>query len=1133
MMYLELPRSRVGTPLTSVFMGSTCSPVSEVSALPFAPDRGTMKKKLRRLLKLAPLAMLAAGAASAQTTGTIIGVVTDASTGKPVTGAAVLATSPALQADQTAVTDETGRFRFDLLPSGPYRLLVTAFTGPAADGKTVDYVEASRGDVAVRVGKTLRADLALVPASIPMEEQVVRSGVAPVVDLGTAETGSVLTKEFLAGVPLGRDFSSSAVVAPGAQPDLYGTSFGGATSPENGYVLDGMNVTDPAFGTQGSSLLTNFVEEVNVKSGSFMPEYGRATGGVISVVTKSGSNEFHGSFFSDFSPGALSPPAKFVGRDAEAIATRPAHAREYQADFGFDLGGPVVKDRLWFYVGFAPVINHFVDERYYQVLTEDPRRPGQVLRDPSTGLAQGTRLGPSQFFPGCRPAGSGACTQFSGTQVQLTSKLTYLLDEDHTASLSFTAAPQSRDYLATGNATTSASLFGDSASSTDLVGRYAGKFLDKHLIVEAQGGWHHQTLKTGTAIVDGVDQRTTSQVRWELTHNLTEFYDQGALGAQLFTACDPSAHPGFNPCPATRFLTGGLGYLADDKLDRVAGKLSASALFDFHGRHNVKVGLDLERSSYDRTKYYSGGVSLREHEDGSFGATFQDFNGFAVLPDPPPSSTAANAVRFVALGVTTVSYSRALFFQDSWSIVDPLTVNFGVRWEMQDMFKAGAAGPPNLAIHDNIGPRIQAIYDFTGKGRGAIKATWGRFYENIPLDLGDRSFGGGTQVLSEREHCVPASPQVGGTPATCDRIPNANADRSTYSQINAGAGVVPVAPDLKGQYVDMYSGSIEYEPMPDFSVGFEYQGRRLGRVIEDMSVDDGRTFFIANPAESKPFRDASGTLQDPGVATSVDPVTLRQFTTAEPRPERRYDAFTLQLRKVFSTRAGRRWLAQASYTYSILRGNYPGLFRTENGQLDPNILSEYDLVSLLPNRDGPLPNDVPHQVKLFGSYVFDVTSRLKIQVGGALLARSGTPVNYLGAHPVYGTGEAFILPRGSAGRTPFVTSVDLRGALEYALAPRYILRFTLDVFNLLNQQQALAVDQNYTFDNVLPIVNGQCSKRDAASAGDPSGAALADCPDLKYLRTTDGRPVTLNRNFGRPTQYQPPLSVRFGLALTF
>ncbi len=1086
-----------------------------------------MKKKSRRLLLFAPLAMLVAGAASAQTTGTIVGVVTEASTGRPVPGAPVVARSPSLQGEQRAIADGTGRFRFDLLPPGPYKLLVPAFTGSAPDGKAVDYGEAERSDIAVRVDATLRADLALVPTSVPMEEQVVRTGAAPVIDLSTAESGSVVTKEFLAGVPLGRDFAAGAVVPPGAQPDLYGTSFGGATSPENSYVLDGMNVTDPAFGTQGSSLLANFVEEVNVKSGSFMPEYGRATGGVISVVTKSGSNEFHGSLFSNLSPGALSPPAKAVGRDAEAIATRPAQAREYQADFGFDLGGPIVKDRLWFYVGFAPVINHFVDERYYQVLTEDPQRPGQVLRDPTTGLAQGTRLGPSQFFPGCRPAGSGACTQFSGTQVQLTSKLTYLFDENHTAALSFTTAPQSRDYLSTANATTSASLFGDSASSTDLVGHYAGKFLDKHLIVEAQGGWHHQTLKTGTAVIDGVDQRTASQVRWELTHNLTEFYDQGALGAQLFAACDPSTHPGFSPCPVTRFLTGGLGYLADDRLDRLAGKLSASALFGFYGHHQIKAGLDVERSSYDRTKYYSGGVFLREHDDASFGATFRDASGYAVLPDPPPTSTAASAVQFVALDVTSVSYSRALFLQDSWSILDPLTVSFGVRWEMQDMFKAGAAGPANLSIHDNVAPRVQAIYDFTGQGRGAIKATWGRFYENIPLDLGDRSFGGETQVVSEREHCVPASPQVGGSPATCDRIPNANSDRTTYSRINAG--VVPVAPDLKGQYVDMYGGSIEYELLPDFAASFEYQGRRLGRVIEDMSVDDGRTFFIANPAESKPFKDPSGTLQNPGVATSVDPVTLRQFTAVEPRPDRRYDGFTFALRKNFS----RRWLAQASYTYSILRGNYPGLFRAENGQIDPNVLSEYDLVSLLPNRYGPLPGDMPHQFKLFGSYLFDISSRLRVQAGVALRARSGTPVNYLGAHPVYGAGEAFILPRGSAGRTPLVTSVDLRGAIEYALTPRYTLRFTVDLFNALNRQQALAVDQNYTFDNVLPIVNGQCSKRSAASAADPSSAALADCPDLRYLRTIDGRAVTLNRNFGKPTQYQAPLSVRFGLALTF
>jgi hypothetical protein len=482
-------------------------------------------------------------------------------------------------------------------------------------------------------------------------------------------------------------------------------------------------------------------------------------------------------------------------------------------------------------------------------------------------------------------------------------------------------------------------------------------------------------------------------------------------------------------------------------------------------------------------------------------------------------------VQFVSTQTESISVSRALFLQDSWTLFDALTLNFGVRWEMQDMTKAGAT-TANLSVHDNVAPRVQAIYDFTRQGRGAIKASWGRFYENIPLDLGDRAFGGETRLVSERERCVSPSPRVGGSPASCDRIAGGNDDGSTYAAINAEP--VPVAPDLQGQYVDMFGASIEYEVLPDLAAGFEYQGRRLGRVIEDMSADGGRTFFIANPGESKPFRDASGTLQDPRVATTVDPTTGRVVSIAEPRPDRRYDGFTFSLRKRFS----RKWLLQASYTYSILRGNYPGLF-AENGQLDPNVLAEYDLVSLLPNRYGPLPGDVPHQFKLFASYLFDLTSRLRLRAGTALRARSGTPVSYLGAHPVYGAGEAFILPRGSGGRTPWVTSVDLRGALEYTLTPRYLLRFTLDVFNVLNQQQVIAVDQNYTFDNVQPIVNGQCTNRNAASSTAPASAALADCPDLRYLRTTDGRAVTVNRNFGRPLQYQAPLSVRFGLALIF
>jgi hypothetical protein len=89
------------------------------------------------------------------------------------------------------------------------------------------------------------------------------------------------------------------------------------------------------------------------------------------------------------------------------------------------------------------------------------------------------------------------------------------------------------------------------------------------------------------------------------------------------------------------------------------------------------------------------------------------------------------------------------------------------------------------------------------------------------------------------------------------------------------------------------------------------------------------------------------------------------------------------------------------------------------------------------------------------------------------------------------------------------------------------------VFNVLNEQAPTSVDQNWTFDSTQGIINGQCSSRNAASRKFPIQGALADCPSLNYMRTTDGLPVTINTNFAKPTAYQAPLSVRFGLEMSF
>jgi hypothetical protein len=372
-----------------------------------------------------------------------------------------------------------------------------------------------------------------------------------------------------------------------------------------------------------------------------------------------------------------------------------------------------------------------------------------------------------------------------------------------------------------------------------------------------------------------------------------------------------------------------------------------------------------------------------------------------------------------------------------------------------------------------------------------VYASFGRFYEYIPLDLADRALSAETQVQLRTN---PTSCCNLLDPRTCDVLPNAAGGR-TYNFVGGSAGI-SVDPNMKGQYADEYQAGVQYQVYRDISVGVDFVHKQIGRVIEDLSVNDGATYFLSNPGEA-------GTL---GATAVTGNGTVVQF----PKPRRVYDGITLSVNKNFSEN----WLLTASYTYSSFRGNYPGLFRSENGQLDPNILSEFDLVSLLPNKEGPLPGDVPNSFKIDGAYVLELSPTLNVNFGGNIRAQQGTPINYLGAHPDYGAAEAFILPRGSAGRLPWTWTANLRAAAQYKLTKDYNLGVTLDVFNVTNNRETTAVDQNYTFNSVAPIVNGTVA-------------------DLQYLRTTDGQPVSRNQNFGNATSYQVPLSARVGAKLSF
>ncbi|HEV7558430.1 MAG TPA: hypothetical protein VGO00_23335, partial [Kofleriaceae bacterium] len=254
-------------------------------------------------------------------------------------------------------------------------------------------------------------------------------------------------------------------------------------------------------------------------------------------------------------------------------------------------------------------------------------------------------------------------------------------------------------------------------------------------------------------------------------------------------------------------------------------------------------------------------------------------------------------------------------------------------------------------------------------------------------------------------------------------------------------------------------------------------------------------------------------------ALKNEATTLALLKEFDP-PSRNYDSVALRVEQ----RPTKQSLLIASYTYSVEKGNYPGLFSTETNQLDPNITSLYDLPDLMANRYGPLGLDRPHNVKLDGFYRFDLKEAGLVTAGASVRGQSGIAHNALGAHPTYGDGEAYLLPRGSIGRSPFSSEFDVHISYGRRLNKSTIVEAFADIFNLFNQQDELNVDENYTFDTTVPVVGGD--KNDLAHVKSHNGGGLGAGIQLP---TT----VSPNKNFDNTNALTAPRAFRFGVRLTF
>ncbi len=303
----------------------------------------SFKRSSLALFTVAVLLLTAIPAMAQETTAGIQGTITDSS-GAALPGVTVEAANVKGQ-KYTAVTDSQGHYRFPAVPSGVYNITATLTGMEPAGAKNVE----------IRLGTSPKIDLQMRVGALT--EALTVTAEAPLVDVTQSSTSVSIAREQLELIPKGRDFTSVVTQAAGASNEAFlgGISIDGASGAENRFVIDGIDTTHPENGASAQDLITDFVEEVQVKSAGYAAEFGGSLGGVVNAVTKSGSNELHGSVLGYMTDSSWSGKVRPTYYPADPTFYRTFKKDDNQLlEAGFTLGGPILRDRMWFFLGYQP-----------------------------------------------------------------------------------------------------------------------------------------------------------------------------------------------------------------------------------------------------------------------------------------------------------------------------------------------------------------------------------------------------------------------------------------------------------------------------------------------------------------------------------------------------------------------------------------------------------------------------------------------------------------------------------------------------------------------------------------------------------------------------------------------------------
>ncbi len=964
--------------------------------------------------------------------------------GRTTPGATVVIENTGSGAKRTVTADSSGRFQATALQPGSYKVQLLK-NGTVAETVPIEVLLGQGAEVKFGSG-------ALASVQVTGRRQTI--------DVSSSNSNTTFTAKQLDALPVAKDIGAIVQLAPNTTrgdpryPDG-AASMGGASVSENAYYINGFPVTNPLNQMGSSQLPFGAIAQAQVYTGGFGAEFGRSNGGVVNIVTKSGTNRWEASVSASIEPQSLRATKQdlyYAQTGDPANAATDGKLFRRRSDDTTDvrrvtasIGGPIVPDKLFMFVAAETI--------HSTLAGVNP------LQNSDSNASSIANWGWSDR--------DDKTTRYLG-------KFDWNLTDDHRLELTLIGDQSTRSERLSGyNYTTGArngqvlweSQYKNSLGTTpvgmnDQILKYTGNFTDDLTL----------SAMVGRSQIDRQDSHSSPTGAGTFTR-----------GATVLT---PTARaPGINYSSPQA--------LAGQNLEADAGKDEVdSKRLDLEwrvGKHTLRAGIDTNRlSSVGVGRYAAGGGNL----------------SYRFTPNPttfkPQQSDVLTVAQGGGLGTqgfygrerifdsrsTAFSDQSAYYVEDRFQVTKDLLLSLGLRSE--SFQNKNDKGEVYLEQNNVVVPRFGAAWDVNGDASLKLFGSAGRYNVQLPTSLAAR---GATPSTLTSQFFTYTGVDVNGQPIGRVNLGTPYSSNGEFGQPKVAA--LLSATDLKPNQQDELIIGFEKAFSQDLNFGAKFTYRRQVSMIDDycdlqpfvdyaarngitigpryadfggMASTPGCVYF--NPGRDNTFRVdymGNGNPADfRSVTLSAADMGFGSNMVGKPGPaERTYAA--IDLFAEHPLRNG--WYGKIHYTYSRNEGNAEGQTNSDTGQLDIGETAAWDFGPLSQYAHGLLPNDRTHQIKAYGFVELNPEWTMGVNV----LLASGRPISCIGQLPdqaqdTLGYGSAFHYcdgkpsPRGTSGNLPW----DKRMDLNFTYKPQAVKGLSLrwDVFNVFNAQTAQIVEED-------------------------------------------------------------------------